>query len=243
MDAGRGKKAKALTAIVICFGATTVARADAGVPMLAIVWPASWILLLPIIAVEGFVAARVTALGMRKSLLGAAVANAVSTILALPVTWGLLVVVEMVLSRGGRAFGLSSAGSRVFAVTVQAPWLIPYESDLDWMVPLAALVLLIPFFFASVFTERLAFKMWTRCDMSTARRWSWCANAVTYGAIFLVVAIVAVHAIAKHDSSTGSGDFGGTPPNKRVNASVRPVTALANCASAAPVRPARYAQR
>ena len=33
------------------------------------------------------------------------------------------------------------------------------------------------------------------------------------------------------------------PPNQRVNATVRPVTAFANYASAAPVRPARYAQR
>ena len=36
---------------------------------------------------------------------------------------------------------------------------------------------------------------------------------------------------------------GGVSSNKRVNAPVRPVTALANSASAAPVRPARYAQR
>jgi hypothetical protein len=34
-----------------------------------------------------------------------------------------------------------------------------------------------------------------------------------------------------------------TPSNKRVNALVRPVTALAQNASAAPARPTRYAQR
>jgi hypothetical protein len=36
---------------------------------------------------------------------------------------------------------------------------------------------------------------------------------------------------------------GGWTPNTRMNATVRPVTALAKGASAAPVRPARYAQR
>lgn len=34
-----------------------------------------------------------------------------------------------------------------------------------------------------------------------------------------------------------------TPPNNRVNLSVRPVTPLANGASVAPVRPAGYAER
>ncbi len=38
-------------------------------------------------------------------------------------------------------------------------------------------------------------------------------------------------------------ELGDSTPNKRVNAPVRPVTALANRASAAPFRPARYAQR
>ena len=33
-----------------------------------------------------------------------------------------------------------------------------------------------------------------------------------------------------------------SPPNKRINATVRPVTPLA-CASVAPVRPARYHER
>ena len=35
----------------------------------------------------------------------------------------------------------------------------------------------------------------------------------------------------------------GEPPNYGVNLPVRPVTALANCASAAPARPAGYAGR
>jgi hypothetical protein len=42
---------------------------------------------------------------------------------------------------------------KVLAVTWQAPWLIPYEEDLNWMIPVAGLVLLIPFFFASWWSE------------------------------------------------------------------------------------------
>jgi len=39
------------------------------------------------------------------------------------------------------------------------------------------------------------------------------------------------------------GGPSGSSSNTRVNAPVQPVTALAHCASAEPVRPARYAQR
>ena len=53
---------------------------------------------------------------------------------------------RVVATGGGRAFGIDSSWQRVFAVTVQAAWLIPYESELNWMVPLAAIVLLVPFF-------------------------------------------------------------------------------------------------
>ncbi len=44
-------------------------------------------------------------------------------------------------------------GYKVIAVTWQAPWLIPYESDFHWMMPVAGLVLLIPFFFVSWWSE------------------------------------------------------------------------------------------
>jgi hypothetical protein len=40
-----------------------------------------------------------------------------------------------------------------------------------------------------------------------------------------------------------STTLAGSSPNPLVNPPVRPVTALANCASAAPIRPAGYAQR
>lgn len=53
----------------------------------------------------------------------------------------------------GGAFGLDTTLGKVLSVTLQAAWLIPYESDLHWMIPVAALVLLVPFFFVSWWSE------------------------------------------------------------------------------------------
>ena len=49
--------------------------------------------------------------------------------------------------------GLDTPWRRFLAVTIQAPWLVPYESDLYWMVPAAALALLPAYFLASCIIE------------------------------------------------------------------------------------------
>lgn len=172
------------------------ARANAGVPMLLLVWPASWVLFIPIVAIEAWIARRIVAMTIGRSVLATAVANAASTLAGIPLVWALLVLIELLASGGGEALGMSSFWLRVYAVTVQAAWLIPYESDLHWMVPTAAIVLLVPFFFASVFVERLVFRWFCRAQPELARRWSWVANGVSYGfllvglLILLVVAVV-----------------------------------------------------
>ena len=50
-------------------------------------------------------------------------------------------------------------------------------------------------------------------------------------------------ATGQESQAPSGSDEGGGLPNKRVNAPVQSVTTLAKCASAAPVRPARYARR
>jgi hypothetical protein len=54
---------------------------------------------------------------------------------------------------GGSAHGIATPAEKLLAVTWQAPWLMPYEGELYWMMPTASLVLLAPFFFASYVIE------------------------------------------------------------------------------------------
>jgi hypothetical protein len=192
--AGPLSKAAPLWVVLVTFPCS--ARADAGVPMLALIWPASWILFIPIVAVEAWIARKIVGLSVKRSILAATVANAVSTLVGIPLVWGGLALAEIVVSNGGEALGVDSFWRRVYAVTVQAPWLIPYESELHWMVPLAAIVLLVPFFFASVFIERMAFRRFCISSPELARRWSWVANGATYAltltglVVVLIVALV-----------------------------------------------------
>jgi hypothetical protein len=57
------------------------------------------------------------------------------------------------ISGGGQAWGLDTPLDRLAAVTLQAPWLVPYQGQLSWMIPAASITLLIPFLVASVLIE------------------------------------------------------------------------------------------
>ena len=131
--------------------------ANAGVPMLFLAMPAFLISLVPIIAVETFYLAKALALSHRQSLKTVSLSNVASTVIGIPLTWLVLVLVQMVTGGGG-AYGIDTVMGKILAVTWQSPWLIPYEDDLDWMIPAAGLVLLIPFFFTSWWSEYVVSK-------------------------------------------------------------------------------------
>jgi hypothetical protein len=163
--------------------------ADAGVPMIFFQLPAMLCGLLPVILAEFFVARKMLIVPPTSAFKGVAVANLISTIIGFPLLWILLVVVELCVGGGG-AHGLQTIWGRVYAVTVQAPWLIPYESDLKWMIPLAALYLLVPAFFVSVYLERWIYrKFWRDEDRKNIRSFSWVAHYVSYFVLLIVASI------------------------------------------------------
>ena len=127
------------------------ASANIGLPMVALFLPPMWLALVAIIAVESLIMARLCGTSFRKVVIPVTYGNAVSTIIGIPLVWFLLAVAELVCC--GTAKGLSTFGARVYAVTVQAPWLIPYEDNFYWMIPAALSALLIPFLAASVAIE------------------------------------------------------------------------------------------
>ena len=97
----------------------------------------------------------------------------------------LLVILQM-MTGGGGSHGLDTPLKKFLAVTWQSPWLIPYESELYWMVPTAALVLLIPFFFASWFIEYQVGKRILRDIESTKIKEAVLkANLLSYGLLGL----------------------------------------------------------
>ena len=152
MQRGFVPKSSKVTLGILALFVPSIAYANAGVPMLFLAMPAFLISLVPIIAIETLYISKGMQLPLAQSLKTVSISNVASTVVGIPLTWFLLVLVQMVTGGGG-AYGIDSVIGKILAVTWQAPWLIPYESDLNWMIPVAGLVLLVPFFFASWWSE------------------------------------------------------------------------------------------
>jgi hypothetical protein len=134
--------------------------ADAGVPMIFITLPGMVLLLIPIVVAEAFFVIRRTSLQKAKVLWATTIANVISTILGVPLTWGALFLCEIAVWMGLARYttvGSSSWNtpiSQIVGTILSAPWIAPADDSGSWAVPLAALVLLLPFFFVSVWVEQ-----------------------------------------------------------------------------------------
>ena len=170
-----------------------VLLADIGVPMITLVLPAAWVLLIPVIFVEALIGIRITKIPFRRSLGVATTSNVFSTLLGVPLAWLAMALVEGLYF--GAARGTDSLWAKIYAVTVQSPWLIPYEKDLVWMVPIAGVMLAIPLCLMSIVSEYFVTKLMLPELPSTLKwQWMWKANVASY--LFLIVAILAMPVVA-----------------------------------------------
>lgn len=157
--------------------------------MVAIHIPWAVLLFVPIVVLEGLVLSARLQAPLRTVLLPTTWANALSSLVGIPLTWGLLVVVEMVTA-GASMYRLDTPSGRFQSAVMQAPWLLPHHDDFHWLIPTATLVLLPFYFLASVLLERMVL---ARTLSSTIRgrisAAAWLANAASYG--ILVMATLA----------------------------------------------------
>jgi len=162
------------------------ADADIGVPLIAIFLPPMWFAFVPIVVVEAVVLARRLDISLARAVTPAFVGNLLSTAIGVPLLWLVLAVMELICC--GTARGLNTFGTRLYAVTIQSPWLIPYEQDLRWMVPCALVVMAIPSFAASVILEAPVNRLFIR---SVPGRSLWrataAANLCSYGMLALLL--------------------------------------------------------
>ncbi len=172
-------KHKILLTLSILLFIPCKASANAGVPMIALFVPAFGISLIPIIIIEAVYIAKKLKLAATHAAKTVVSANLVSTLVGVPLTWGVLFGFE--LFTGGKPFNIDTAGGKILSVTLQAPWLPPYDKHLRWMVPSAGLFLLIPFFLVSWWSEYLVSKnMIKECPAKEIKSAVRNANIVTY---------------------------------------------------------------
>jgi hypothetical protein len=169
----------------------TALLADAGVPMLFVTLPLMLIALIPIVALEAYVIRRMTNANWRGATGASLFSNLVSTLVGIPVTWLLLLGLELLATRA-LPKTLSGRGYDVFSVTLGAPWFAAEDNDYWWMIPTAQLVLLVPFFFTSYFVERWITASWLKATASkeVAYRATWVANCWSYGGLAVFVVLV-----------------------------------------------------
>ena len=161
------------------------AQANAGVPMIFLVMPAFAVAIIPIFIIEAVYLSICLTISGKLAAKTATISNLASTLAGIPLTWLILVVIQM-LTGGGSAYGIDTPLTKFLAVTWQAPWLILYESDLHWMIPVAGLVLLLPFFFVSWGSEYyVTKKLVDNIETITLKKAVRNANLITYGLLTL----------------------------------------------------------
>jgi hypothetical protein len=180
------KATRAAVLLALLFLCTSEARADIGLPMVALYLPPAWLCFIPIVVIEAALGILRFKVPAHRAFVAQAVANALTTLIGIPVTWAALAVMEFRCCGG--ASGLASPMARVYAVTIQAPWLIPYESDLHWMVPAAFVVLTIPFCAMSIVFEYVVVRQFFR-HLPKQTIWGWVtrANGLSYAFLIMVM--------------------------------------------------------
>jgi hypothetical protein len=162
-----------------------VARADIGLPMVAVFLPPMWLALIPIILIEALLLKRLLPIKFARALLPTSLGNVASTLVGVPLTWLALAILELICC--GSAKGLATVGSRLYAVTIQAPWLIPYEDEFYWMIPVALGVLAIPCFAVSVLIEAPINRFFLQ---ELGHRDIWRATAISNAGSYAVIGLL-----------------------------------------------------
>ena len=136
-----------LFAIILLIAVPSVALANAGLPMLAVVWPLSVPAFIPVVAIESWVVRRELNIHWRVALKLTTVANAFSTGFGIPLAWFAAGSLEFLLaflvtnftdSKSYPPHGVGEIGR----IILSAPWLGPFREGGYWIIPLATTVLL-----------------------------------------------------------------------------------------------------
>lgn len=167
-------------------------EANIGVPMLFITLP--WMLgaLIPIIFAEAGYLYWKLGTEFWELCRISAIANAVSTVIGIPITWVILVIVSFAFGgSGGRP--MKTWKDHFLSVTLYSPWLLPMGNRLHWMIPASAMFLLIPFFFASWIIEyHTAAFVSKEISREILYNEIFHANLISYGILFILVGLLLI---------------------------------------------------
>lgn len=165
--------------------------ADMGVPMIFVQWPLMFAALLPVIAVEAWILRGRLTLPRGRAIKGSAFANLASTIVGVPIAWGVMLGVEFGVMSGVGHFAerhhwnMSSPLWNVLSIFMSA-WVNPPIKSYAG-IALAAALLLIPTYFLSVWLERwICRRVFRPIETKPVDRAVRVANLWSYGLLFVL---------------------------------------------------------
>jgi hypothetical protein len=96
--------------------------ADAGIPMLIVEYPFMVFALIPVILIESYSMKKILGeISIGRSIKVCAASNIVSTIIGVPCTWIILLLIELGTT-GGKTYFTGTVLDDVINVTLDAPW-------------------------------------------------------------------------------------------------------------------------
>ena len=184
--------------------------ADAGVPMIFLTLPMMLALLIPVIAIEGYLCKKWLGLTTWEAMKSNAVSNLASTLIGVPVAWAIMFGVEMamfgVIDRSKAIQNWQSPIAQVIWLFLGSAWIGPTDNKSAWLIPAATLILLIPFFLASYGIEYLVVKFMVGMPEGGPPNRSYPrvriavrnANFITYGLMLVAASIWLVFSLPRH---------------------------------------------
>lgn len=131
--------------------------------MLAIQLPALLAVIVPIVVIEAWFLQRRTSLSWGRSFSVTSISNLLSTVIGVPLTWFLLFGIQLGVFILAERVGVDGP-AQLFLLPFSAPWLPPVVGmTFWWMVAGAALLLSVPYYFVSVYSES-----WIICRLEPA---------------------------------------------------------------------------
>lgn len=169
--------------VVVFLSATLLpfaANANAGVPMLALAWPAHWLALLPIIAIESLLLASRLGLQPSNTLWPVAKANLLSTFVGVPLAWAGMLLLEFIVLGGLLSLLPESVAESNLLRYLLFPFAAAWVGGKPWEIYGAFLVLAIPFCAISIYIEHRYLRRLFASQAEAVRGTVRIGNVLTY---------------------------------------------------------------
>ena len=143
---------------VAAFGAVFIppsfAYANAGIPMLALVWPAQWLALFPIILLECEICRRALQISFRQLIKPVGIANLISTLVGIPLAWIAMLALEFAVGFVGFSLLPKETEMPIYIQYLFFPFMAAWvAADNVWQVYFAFVSLTVPFCVVSILIE------------------------------------------------------------------------------------------